>query len=205
MIPNKNIVISKIKEIPQRSITINLDDVNLSKLNYILNNIKIEHLPGYWVLQELLKHEKYNKNELIAKKMILNSCTPVLEHIKHQISRFYIFDIIEAKISNDDTEINQVFSNIINIISSGSISKNNVLTADIISKLAISNINTIFNRYSTKKLDSYYQVKIIQSFDSNYKNIDYFDEALEYASNYTIDNLNITIEPNLVKKKIYKI
>ena len=83
--------------------------------------------------------------------------------------------------------------------------KNNVLTEEIISKLLISNIDTIFNKHSDKKLKNYYDIRLVPDFDNECKNRDYFNEAIDYVSNYGVDQIGVSVEPKIVNKKIHKI
>ena len=200
-----NIVVTKSLKSEQTHVTINLDEITLSKLNYILNNLKLNHLPGYWTLEEILKKEKMDKNKLIYSKAFATTCFPVLEHIKRQIARYYIFNLIEQKLIKSETnktELEQLLSSLIDLVSVKLESKNNVLTEEIISKLLISNINSIFNKYSMSKLDEDYIVELESNYDSNIPNKDYIEGAIKYVSNYKI---NIKFTERQVNKKVYKI
>ena len=165
-------------------------------------------MPGYWTLEEILRKEKINKNEIIYSKAFAESCVPVLEHIKRQISRFYIFNLIEKKLiknKTNKTELEQLLSSLMDLVSVKLENKNNVLTADIISKLLISNINSIFNKYSNSKLDEFYIVELEPKYDLNISNKDYIDGAIEYVTNYGVSNLVINIKGNQLNQKVYKI
>jgi len=199
---SNNIVVSNTAQVIQKNITIILDDITLSKLNYILNTLNIKHLPGYWTLKKTLENEKISKNDLVYSQAFIKSCVPVLEHVKRQISRFYIFNIIERKLNNkQDTDLNKLLSDFMDIISI----RNNVLTEEIISRLLISNLNSIFNKYSNQKLEHYYNVTLFPEFDYNGKNKDYINGALEYVSNYNAIQVNVSVENEIVNKKIRKI
>ena len=199
---SNNIVVNNTVQVVQKNITIVLDDITLSKLNYILNTLNIKHLPGYWTLQKALENKKIPKNDLVYSQAFMKSCIPVLEHIKRQISRFYIFNIIETKLNNQqDTDLNRLLSDFMDIISI----RNNVLTEEIISKLLISNLNSIFNKYSNQKLEHYYNVTLLPQFDDNCINKDYINGALEYVSNYDAIQVNVNIENETINKKTRKI